>query len=219
MCSQCSGCLRRHGLRGNDCPSWSCFSSSSRWLWSTLESRSRCWLTKHFRRKFVDRSEITKKKGSGHLPSVLDRWKPFSQKWRLRHYQVSPSLAIHVTSLCAHISLLDYILWSSSCFHSADLLVVIVYSTWGIIPRDGGRGLILTGSPFSYSGTIDVPAVDNSGSSSNYCCINDLYLVCRWLPVWYFCDHRGRVSLARRVKNQRGHWVCWMSTSTKNGLM
>ena len=48
--------------------------------------------------------------------------------------------------------------------------------------------------------------------------INNLYSVCRWLPVSQVCDHRGRVLLAR-VTNQRGRWVCWMQTSTKNGLM
>ena len=41
---------------------------------------------------------------------------------------------------------------------------------------DGGRGSILTASPFSYSGTIGVPAVDYSGSNANFCCIRK-YLV------------------------------------------
>ena len=36
------------------------------------------------------------------------------------------------------------------------------------------------------------------------------------LPVSYFCYHRPWFS---RTKNQRGHWVCWMSTSRKNSLM
>ena len=43
-----------------------------------------------------------------------------------------------------------------------------------------------------------------------YCCLHHL------LPVSYFCDHRACIS---RAKNQRGHWLCWMSTSRKNSLM
>ena len=114
-----------------------------------------------------ENSEVTKKKGSGHLPSVLDRWQPFS--YEMASKSLSPSTAIHVTSLSAHTSHHEYIVWSSSCFHAAVLLVVIVEPTWRIVLRDGGRGLILTGSPFSYSSTIGVPVVDNSGSSTNYC--------------------------------------------------
>ena len=41
---------------------------------------------------------------------------------------------------------------------------------------DGGRGSILTASSFSLYSTIGVPAVDYSGSSTNYCCcINTWY--------------------------------------------
>ena len=42
---------------------------------------------------------------------------------------------------------------------------------------DGGRSSILTASPFSYSSTIRIPAVDYSASSTNCCCINTWYLV------------------------------------------
>ena len=36
--------------------------------------------------------------------------------------------------------------------------------------------------------------------------------------VSWFCDHRACISLHRR-KNRHGHWLCWMSTGRKNGLM
>ena len=49
--------------------------------------------------------------------------------------------------------------------------------------RDGGRGSILTASPFSYRSTIGAPAVDYSGSSTNCCCIYTWYLVYTW-NVW-----------------------------------
>ena len=41
------------------------------------------------------------------------------------------------------------------------------------------------------------------------------------LPHFHVSDTRRRDSSLHlsRMKNQRGHWVCWMSTSTKNGLM
>ena len=42
---------------------------------------------------------------------------------------------------------------------------------------DGDRGSTLTVSPFSYSSTIGVPAVNYSGSSTNCCCIHTWYLV------------------------------------------
>ena len=34
----------------------------------------------------------------------------------------------------------------------------------------------------------------------------------------WFCDHRACISIHRR-KNRHGHWVCCMSTGSKNGLM
>ena len=34
--------------------------------------------------------------------------------------------------------------------------------------------------------------------------------------VSWFCDHRACIS---RRKNRHGHWMCWMSTGRKNGLM
>ena len=43
--------------------------------------------------------------------------------------------------------------------------------------EDGGRGSILTASPFSYSRTIGAPAVNQSVSSTNCCCTNTSYLV------------------------------------------
>ena len=51
-----------------------------------------------------------------------------------------------------------------------------------------------------------------------YCTINintAVYLVQR------SCLYRSFVTieLVSRMKNQRGQWVCWMSTSRKNGLM
>ena len=47
---------------------------------------------------------------------------------------------------------------------------------------DGGRGSILTASPFSYSSTIGVPALDYSDSRKNCCCINTWYTWCVWSP-------------------------------------
>ena len=52
---------------------------------------------------------------------------------------------------------------------------------------DGGRGSILTASPFYLYSTIGVPAVGYSGSSTNYCCsINTWYrYVVRVVSVSY----------------------------------
>ena len=36
------------------------------------------------------------------------------------------------------------------------------------------------------------------------------------ISVSWFCDHSLYLS---RKKNRHGHWVCWMSTGWKNGLM
>ena len=60
-----------------------------------------------------------------------------------------------------------------------------------LILGDGGRDLILSGSPFSHSCTIGVPTViDNSGSSTYYCRIN-MFVERGCVSLSLSFDHRG----------------------------
>ena len=51
-----------------------------------------------------------------------------------------------------------------------------------VVLGNDGHGLILTASPFSYSSTIGVPAVDYSHSSTNCCWISTWYSWWVWSP-------------------------------------
>ena len=59
---------------------------------------------------------------------------------------------------------------------------------------DGVCGSMLTASPFSYSSTIGVPAVDYGGSSTNCCCIN---------TCWYLVPGRWYVGSPNHTKKMK----------------
>ena len=63
--------------------------------------------------------------------------------------------------------------------------------------------------------TLVVPAIaqHNGMALLYYCCLSGIYNVAACVVVL------GPQSLYLSRMKQRGHWVCWMSTNRKNGLM
>ena len=60
--------------------------------------------------------------------------------------------------------------------------------------------------------------------------LTTLLIACSISAVSWFCDHRACISPGGRItklqslyhsrrKNRHGHWVCWLSTGRKKGLM
>ena len=57
---------------------------------------------------------------------------------------------------------------------------------------------------------------------AGHCIVYSAYCITIYgsiISVSWFCDHRDSISLSIGGRFGHGHWLCWMSTGTKNGLM